>query len=615
MLIGLFVGSQQLLHSLIFSPSFKNLEQQESRRNIKRCVQCIEREIWHLDEYFGSDWAAWDDTYEFVEDRNEDYIESNLVDTSFTDNDINLIYILNATHEVVWGKVMDLATEREITLPEFHKGTWRHDHPLLAPRSPGEYVAGVMIGQATPLLISSRPILSSHMQGPSRGTFIMARFLDANLIQTLSKQVDFDFEVQVLGAMRLDAESQAALYQILAGEEFCVSIIDDVRLNAYALLRDIQDQPALLIRAELPRDISMTGLRAMRSAHGSIAVLGLLQLLAALLLIERTVLARLTNLERFVRQVGITADASSRLSKMGGDELGQLAHNINAMLESLEKAQAELRDTEAQLRQSQEVLEQRVREKTSELEKQLTERSRIEAEAVVTAHLASLGELAAGVAHEINNPINGIINYAQLLKDGVVAHGDPNRLTDGILKEGERIARIVKNLLAFARQDSDFEGRVMIPQVLEDALSLMERQIRRDGVDIRIHLAADLPEVRGHPHQIQQVFINLMSNARYALNKRFPDEHAEKILEISGKQLEKDGNRIVRIVFRDNGTGIPKNMLSHLCEPFFSTKPKGEGTGLGLSISHRIMTDHGGRLAFESVEGSYTKVILDFPVC
>jgi signal transduction histidine kinase len=174
----------------------------------------------------------------------------------------------------------------------------------------------------------------------------------------------------------------------------------------------------------------------MRFTHWSVALLGIIQLLFILLLIDRTILLRLTRLETFVQKVGLTADASSRLPSMGEDELGRLGHNINTMLEGLENAQSALRRTEEELRASQGILEQRVREKTSELENQLADRSRIESEAVVSAHLASLGELAAGVAHEINNPVNGIINYAQLLKDQAEEGQQLEPLTDGILEEG-----------------------------------------------------------------------------------------------------------------------------------------------------------------------------------
>jgi signal transduction histidine kinase len=108
--------------------------------------------------------------------------------------------------------------------------------------------------------------------------------------------------------------------------------------------------------------------------------------------------------------------------------------------------------------------------------------------------------------------------------------------------------------------------------------------------------------------------LNILSNARYALNQKYPGAHKDKVLEIRGEVVRGDGRKVVRLRFRDQGTGIPNDILDKICDPFFSTKPRGEGTGLGLSISYGIMKDHNGRLWFRGQEGQYTEVILDIPI-
>jgi signal transduction histidine kinase len=118
--------------------------------------------------------------------------------------------------------------------------------------------------------------------------------------------------------------------------------------------------------------------------------------------------------------------------------------------------------------------------------------------------------------------------------------------------------------------------------------------------------------VRGH--QIQQVFLNIISNARYALNQKFSEPHENKVIEIKGDTVDANGKQYVRVIFFDQGTGISGDILGRICDPFFSNKPLGEGTGLGLSISQAIIKDHGGILYFDSVEGEYTSVIIDLPV-
>ncbi|SDM42351.1 His Kinase A (phospho-acceptor) domain-containing protein [Geoalkalibacter ferrihydriticus] len=229
------------------------------------------------------------------------------------------------------------------------------------------------------------------------------------------------------------------------------------------------------------------------------------------------------------------------------------------------------------------------------------------------AHLAALGELSAGVAHEINNPINGIINYAELLGDSLPKAGTEVDLARRIGHEAERIATIVRNLLSFARDSQDEKKPVLLCEILLDALVLVETQLRRHGVETLIDLPLDLPPVRVHPQQIQQVFLNLLSNALFALNEKFAAGAAGKHLEISAVLVEEQGQPRVRTCIFDRGTGIAAAHLDKAMNPFFTTKPSGKGTGLGLSISHGIVRDHGGRLTIESSQGEWTRVTLDLP--
>jgi signal transduction histidine kinase len=237
----------------------------------------------------------------------------------------------------------------------------------------------------------------------------------------------------------------------------------------------------------------------------------------------------------------------------------------------------------------------------------------LEQEARRSNHLASLGELAAGVAHEINNPINGIINYAQILADDSQVGEENREILRSITEEGERIANIVSNLLTFARARQEKKGTVSLREVLAATLPLTEAQLSKDHIELRMDVDLDLPEVLAHTQQIQQVILNLVSNARYALNARYPTVHENKILHIYAESGTAAGRPLVRLVFRDFGTGIPAGQLSKVMDPFFTTKPSGQGTGLGLSICHGILKDHGGALKIDSIEGSHTMVAIELP--
>ncbi|MHC1742082.1 MAG: PAS domain S-box protein [Syntrophobacteraceae bacterium] len=244
----------------------------------------------------------------------------------------------------------------------------------------------------------------------------------------------------------------------------------------------------------------------------------------------------------------------------------------------------------------------------------ITEKMTLQAEAFQAAHLAALGELAAGVAHEINNPINGIINYAQILLNKSVDGSRERDVANRIIKEGDRIAGIVSSLLSFTRHSKNDKRLLSLVSVLSETLSLTEAQIRSEGIRLRLSVPEDLPPIEGNSQQIQQVFLNLLNNARYALNERYPEMHDNKILEIIGATSVVDGIHHVGLTFHDRGTGIAGEVLARVMKPFFTTKGNAQGTGMGLTISDRIITDHGGILKICSVEGEFTQVTVELPV-
>jgi PAS domain S-box-containing protein len=278
------------------------------------------------------------------------------------------------------------------------------------------------------------------------------------------------------------------------------------------------------------------------------------------------------------------------------------------------------KDAEMQLHEHREKLSQMVEERTCELKKsnellhkEISERKWAEAETRRATQLASVGELAAGVAHEINNPINGIINYAQLLLNKNNGGNDGKEIAGRIIKEGDRIANIVSNLLSFARELGDNKTVASMYGVIFDTLDLTRTQINKDGIKLALHIPDNLPSIFAYPQQIQQVFLNIVTNARYALNSRYKGSHKDKILEISAKEITEEGASYVQIVFYDRGTGITSDLMDKIMNPFFTTKPSGLGTGLGLSISHGIISSHGGTMTIESVEGEFTKVKICLP--
>lgn len=237
--------------------------------------------------------------------------------------------------------------------------------------------------------------------------------------------------------------------------------------------------------------------------------------------------------------------------------------------------------------------------------------------AIRTSRLASIGELAAGVAHEINNPVNGMINYAQIILDTAIEEArDPEeiKLIRRIISEGERIAEIVGRLLLFAREQEQRKSMVDIRDVIGESLALIEHQLKMDGIGVKVNFPEDTPQVMVNPQQMQQVFLNLFSNARYALNLKYPGKDPNKYMEIRGEVVRNNGGRSLKIYVMDKGVGIDPEARGRIFEPFFSTKPPEEGTGLGLCISKQLIEENNGHIYVDSVLDEHTTVIVELPL-
>jgi PAS domain S-box-containing protein len=243
----------------------------------------------------------------------------------------------------------------------------------------------------------------------------------------------------------------------------------------------------------------------------------------------------------------------------------------------------------------------------------ITEDKASRAAAIHSEQLAAVGELAAGVAHEINNPMNGIINYAQMLINRERDYRGVKGIAERIVREGERVATIVASLLSYARKSSRRKSVTTVGAMIEEALALVGAQLRKDAIELEVDIPASLPQVFCVPQEIEQVFLNLLNNARYALNQRFPESNGEKVLRIEAREIDGIDGPQIRVSFRDSGIGIPPETIGRVMNPFFSTKPKGEGTGLGLSISQDLVRKNAGAMSIESSLGRFTSVSIDLP--
>jgi len=235
----------------------------------------------------------------------------------------------------------------------------------------------------------------------------------------------------------------------------------------------------------------------------------------------------------------------------------------------------------------------------------VTEQKRQSEQLMLADRLASIGELAAGAAHELNNPLTSVIGFSQLLMDKDIPD-DIREDLEIIYSEAQRAAGVTKNLLAFARKHKPVKQLNQINSIIEDVLKLRTYEHKIKGIEVEKQLASGLPESMVDHFQMQQVFFNIVINAEYFMT----EAHDRGTLTITTE----NHNGTMRISFADDGPGIPLENLSHIFNPFFTTKQTGKGTGLGLSICHGVVSEHGGQIYAKSQPGEGTTIFVELPI-
>lgn len=239
----------------------------------------------------------------------------------------------------------------------------------------------------------------------------------------------------------------------------------------------------------------------------------------------------------------------------------------------------------------------------------LTERRRLEQQLIQSEKLSALGQLVAGVAHELNNPLTSISGYAQLLLRNCSLDEDTRMDLEQVRQQADRAGRIVRNLLMFAREHKPERSVVQINDVIQSALALQVYQLRVDNINVQLELDPSLPLTIADPHQLQQVLLNLITNARQAMVDR-----GAGTLTIRTALCNTGAAPQIEISVADTGVGIPAQHLDKIFNPFFTTKPVGQGTGLGLSICYGIIQEHQGQIWAESREGVGTTIFIRLPL-
>jgi len=313
-------------------------EERDVHRDLQRALDALTEDVTRLN-MTTRDYAAWDDTYAFIQDADEAYIQSNLVAETFVNNQLNLMLFINSSEQLVYGAAFNWQDGSAAPVPQSLAEHLKPGAPLLQHLSTTSAITGAIMLPEGPLLIASRPILTSHYEGPIRGTLIMGRYLDATRVEHLAEITHLALTIDRFEEAPIPPDLREALSPGSLETPVQIRRPSEHVVSGYTVIRDIYGRPALVLRVDEPRTVYQQGQISLRYLGLSVLVAGLVFGVMVWLLMEKLVLSRLVRLGAQVSRIGEKHDPSARVTMRGKDELSRVGGAINQMLEALDRSQ------------------------------------------------------------------------------------------------------------------------------------------------------------------------------------------------------------------------------------------------------------------------------------
>jgi sensor domain CHASE-containing protein/HPt (histidine-containing phosphotransfer) domain-containing protein/HAMP domain-containing protein len=365
LIVVLFLITQGIVHSGFkkvendLTAGIDKIEKADTRQNVQRVTDALRYKIDNLATK-AADWAQWDDTYRFVIDRNRAFIQSNLNKDALSALKINMILMLNARQEMVFGIAFDLDKNETVDISQGMRYLIRPGSFLLRHDSAGSVISGIAMLPENPLMIVSRPVIKSDGSGPIRGTFIFAQYLTDSEIQQLATMTHLKINIRRIDSDIIPEDCRQVVQGLSGKDTIAVRAAGEDYIDGYAEIKDLENKNALLLRVDVPRSIHKQGMATLLEIHKrgrvtllsiivSIIATGLVLGLAILFILEFSVLSRLGRLTRKTVEIGSSKDFSGRVSIEGKDEIATLGTSINTMLSVLASAHAEIQLKSAEM--------------------------------------------------------------------------------------------------------------------------------------------------------------------------------------------------------------------------------------------------------------------------
>ena len=603
---------------IYFLQIFIDTEVQRGKTNIQRTLNAMPSDLLDRLNRSTTDWAAWDDSYTFIQGLNPDFVESNLLsDRTFVNLGLNFILFFDAAGKIVFERALDPITNEKMPIPDGFRYHIRPDSLLLHHPTTQSSQRGIIL-IPDPVLIVSRPIVTNEEEGPIRGTLIFGRFLSPTVVQQIAEKVSLPVDIYAFDdpAVPLDIQQ---IRSRLTTTTIIVQPLGNETTAGYTLLRDVYDHPALVMRITTPRDIYLQGSKIILYIGIALIIVGVIFGRVTMILLDRIVLMRITQLGRDIIYVYENENFSSRVSVRGNDEVSDLAAITNTMLEMIEHRNTELAKAMAVAQDARLAAEEANRTKS---------------------------QFLANMSHELRTPLNAIIGYSEMLQEEVEDLGYEDIAPDlnKIQTAGQYLLSLINDILDISKIEAGkmelYLETFDLSDLINSIVNTIQPLIDKNNNKLTVHYDQIVTTMYSDQTKVRQILFNLLSNACKFTQKgtvtlavqyetvqieqqRTPDPEIDlslpTIVHNDGMSIP-TSNRLLFVIFRvsDTGIGMSSEQLKRLFKAFSqadaSTMRKYGGTGLGLVISQCFCHMMGGDIQVESASGQGTTFTVYLPV-
>ena len=561
-----FMGLLFTTNTFLMS-GFMELEDASIEKQTGMAVNALNLRINELDE-ITHDFAAWDNSYYFIQSNITHFIDSMLLGSNFVESKISFLAFLDIDGKVVYSKAYDVMRLSDAPFPSSVMEIIDSDDSLRFHEMLDDKVTGVIKTPEGLFMVSSRPILTSEKKGPIVGTLVCGRLLDALEVERLREVTFLSLEVYDLNRLLGSSELIGVSSRLSGGETVVVEKPSSEAISGYSQMYDIYGEPALLIEVISPREVYLHILMMLAYFAVTSVIVGIIIAFVALITMNRLVLSPLLKLNTEVNEINPHAIDLRNLVIRGDDELSTLSINIDKMLQTLNDYQRRLKENE---------------------------------------RMATIGETAAMVGHDLRNPLQVVYLLSARLKKRVELLS--GRLEDEDVKElgfiEDRLKaqtvymdKIVSDLQDFSKNVRVNYEETDLEQLIAEVLTSLNAP---DTVNVSASFDERLRGVHADGGLMRRVFTNLLTNAVQAMPEG-------GFLIVEGSVV----NGMAKVAVSDTGVGISDEDAAKIFQPLFTTKAK--GTGLGLAVCKKLVEAHGGEISFGSKKGVGTTFSVTIPL-